>query len=491
MSYVRGSQSVMVRVFVQDNSLTTGKGLTGLTSASTNLQITTQRELDTAVTIYTGANIEEQTTVGTYQAPSSSAKIRFKAVDDTNDPGTYELQFHNSAAGAFGTGDASRYMQIRVDEITTTALKIAPCKKEIMLTADDPQVNKITAGSGAGQLNVASGKAPATIAAGDIANNAITANSIASAAISAAKFAADAVDATALATSAVVEISSGLLNTVNTGASFNIANSVGRQIRQGGGGAPTSVLSGTVQTGSTANTIKLSAAASATNNAYVGNIVTLDGGTPAGALGQTRTIIAYNGTTKVATVDSNWIVTPTSSTTFSVYASANAITANEGTAQGGGPSSITLATTASGVDSYYANNSFVTILSGTGAGQTKTITAYNGTSKVATVDSAWSVEPFTDSVYAVIPFGATSPAAIGTSAPSAAENASTLLATAVTGRDLSAVTAPTVQDSLAAAAAQGAGSWLLTGTTLTLKNLDGTTFRVFTLDSATVPTQRV
>lgn len=389
----------------------------------------------------------------------------------------------------------------------------------LVLSPDETIDSQTPITSVVGEFHI--GPAPASIAAGDIANDAITAAAIANGAIDAATFAANAIDASAiadnaidagalaanaitaakiasdaigatqLATSAVVEVVSGLLNTVNTGASFNVNNSVGKQIRQGGGGAPTSVLSGTVQTGSTANTIKLSAAASATNNAYVGNIVTLDGGTPAGALGQTRTIIAYNGTTKVATVDSNWIVTPTSSTTFSVYASANAITANEGTAQGGGPSSITLATTASGVDSYYANNSFVTILSGTGAGQTKTITAYNGTSKVATVDSAWSVEPFTDSVYAVIPFGATSPAAIGTSAPSAAENASTLLATAVTGRDVSAVTAPTVQDALAAAAAQGAGSWLLTGTTLTLKNLDGTTFRVFVLDSATSPTQRV
>ena len=135
----RGAQSVMERVFIQDNSVTTGAGLTGLTSASTNLQIATIRELDSAVTIYTGANIEAQTTIGAYQAPSASSKIRFKAVDGTNMPGVYELQFHNSAAGAFGSGDASKDMQIYVWEITTTALKIAPNVVEIQLVAVDTE----------------------------------------------------------------------------------------------------------------------------------------------------------------------------------------------------------------------------------------------------------------------------------------------------------------------------------------------------------------
>lgn len=286
------------------------------------------------------------------------------------------------------------------------------------------------------------------------------------------------------------EISNNLLDQVNTGATHNIANSVGRQIRTAGGGAPSSLLSGTVQAGSTANTVKLSTAASPTNNAYRGCLVVIDGGTPTTALSQTRTIISYNGTTKVATVDENWVVIPAATNTFSVYASANAITANEGTAQAGGPSSITLATTASAVDDYYANNSFVTILSGTGSGQTKTITAYNGTTKVATVDSAWGVQPSTDSVYAVIPFGATAPATTGTPAPSSAENASTLLSTAVNMRNLSAVTAPNVGDALNAALNQGAGDWALTGVTETTKNMDGTTGVVFTLDSATAPTSR-
>ena len=53
-------------------------------------------------------------------------------------------------------------------------------------------------------------------------------------------------------------------------------------------------------------------------------------------------------------------------------------------------------------------------------------------------------------------------------------------------------TAQTVGDALNAARAQGFGKWILSGTSLTLYAADGTTVvRVFTLDSASAPTQRV
>lgn len=51
-------------------------------------------------------------------------------------------------------------------------------------------------------------------------------------------------------------------------------------------------------------------------------------------------------------------------------------------------------------------------------------------------------------------------------------------------------TANTVGDGLLAALAQGAGTWTLVGTTLTLKSAAGTTLYSFTLDSATDPTSR-
>lgn len=71
-----------------------------------------------------------------------------------------------------------------------------------------------------------------------------------------------------------------------------------------------------------------------------------------------------------------------------------------GTAQAGASTTITLAAGASGTNDAYLNWS-IAISSGTGAGQQRLITAYNGTSKVATVDRAWDTTPDNTSVYAL------------------------------------------------------------------------------------------
>jgi hypothetical protein len=121
----RGASSNMVRVFVPDNTSTTGAGCTGLSSGSTNLVIAFSREFQNGSTTYTGANIEDVTTIGTYEAPSSSSKCRFKAVDATNQKGLYEIHFHNNAT-VFGSADAAKNVIINILETTTTALKIGP-----------------------------------------------------------------------------------------------------------------------------------------------------------------------------------------------------------------------------------------------------------------------------------------------------------------------------------------------------------------------------
>ncbi len=161
-----------------------------------------------------------------------------------------------------------------------------------------------------------------------------------------------------------------------------------------------SIHSGTAQTGSTSNTIKLDAAASATDNLYTGDLVTITSST---GVGQSRTILSYNGTTKVATIDRNWSVTPTNTSTFDILALTTPSTfSDQGIAQAGASTTVTLQSTASATNSVYVG-SIVTILSGTGSGQTREITGYVGSTKVATVDSAWSVNPDSTSGYAVIP----------------------------------------------------------------------------------------
>ena len=62
---------------------------------------------------------------------------------------------------------------------------------------------------------------------------------------------------------------------------------------------------------------------------------------------------------------------------------------------------ITLEAVASAVDDYY-NDMMVKITSGTGAGQARAITDYNGTTKVATISPNWSTNPDNTSVYHVV-----------------------------------------------------------------------------------------
>lgn len=75
-----------------------------------------------------------------------------------------------------------------------------------------------------------------------------------------------------------------------------------------------------------------------------------------------------------------------------------------GTAQAGSTSTtIKLAAAASSTDDAYTAM-YVTITGGTGSGQTKLITDYVGSTKVATVDSAWTTTPDATSTYSLAVF---------------------------------------------------------------------------------------
>jgi hypothetical protein len=75
-------------------------------------------------------------------------------------------------------------------------------------------------------------------------------------------------------------------------------------------------------------------------------------------------------------------------------------TISSGTAQSGGASTITLAAGEDALDGIYREMT-ISITSGTGAGQGKIISSYNGTTKVVTANSAWSTQPDNTSVYAI------------------------------------------------------------------------------------------
>ena len=80
-----------------------------------------------------------------------------------------------------------------------------------------------------------------------------------------------------------------------------------------------------------------------------------------------------------------------------------------GTAQAGGTDTITLASGESATDDYYVQidgaqdnaGMRIEIVAGTGVGESKNITGYVGSTKVATVASNWTTQPDSTSVYEI------------------------------------------------------------------------------------------
>ncbi len=196
-----------------------------------------------------------------------------------------------------------------------------------------------------------------------------------------------------------VEIAKALLDRANTGALHNITNSVGRQIRQAVESAV--IDSGTAQGSGTGNNqIQLATSASSVDGAYDPAMVVIVDNT--GSM-QSRLIYQYEGSTRMATVDRDWKVLPDATSEYLILAHAGREHVNEGLAQAGAAGAITLNTLASGDNDAYRGQT-VFIRSGTGQDQTRLVTTYNGTTKVATVERNWDVTPDTTSGYVMIPW---------------------------------------------------------------------------------------
>lgn len=186
---------------------------------------------------------------------------------------------------------------------------------------------------------------------------------------------------------------------VLTGATHNVASSSGRRLRQLEAAAV--LHEGTAQA-ATSNTITLDTGASAIDDFYnhARIVITENTGSE-----QERIIVNYVGSSKVATIAPPWITTPNSASIFEVepglsHAETNSKTARVGLAQAGAAGSITLDTGASAVTDFYVND-VVAIDAGTGIGQERVITAYNGTTKVATIEPNWITNPDTTSEFII------------------------------------------------------------------------------------------
>jgi hypothetical protein len=120
LSLVQGATSKLVQVFIQNSSLTTGAGLTGLAYSTSSLTAYYYREgagSSVAITLAT-------MTLGTW------ATGGFVVVDSTNMPGVYQLAIPNAAL-ASGAKSVTIFLQ--------GAANMAPVALEIELTAVDNQ----------------------------------------------------------------------------------------------------------------------------------------------------------------------------------------------------------------------------------------------------------------------------------------------------------------------------------------------------------------
>ena len=210
------------------------------------------------------------------------------------------------------------------------------------------------------------------------------------------------------ATATSAQLVDDLCDEALTAGTHNVAASLGRRIRELGA---YHITSGTAQAGAT-HSITLAAAETAGDHILNRNLIVILAGT---GVGQTRTIVDYASSSKIAVVDRDWITNPDNTSEYTVIPDDTPLVANHGVATAGTSTTITIATTASAINSTYAN-SIIQIMAGTGAGQSQLIDSYNGTTKVVTVCDTWTTTPDNTSVYVILPYGVSNVCNIGTDA---------------------------------------------------------------------------
>lgn len=182
-----------------------------------------------------------------------------------------------------------------------------------------------------------------------------------------------------------------------TGATHNVPTSAGRRLRLSTG---IIMSDGTAQAGGV-NNITLAAGESSQDDLYWQAYIAIVAGTGAG---QGHHCISYDGTTKVATMDDDWTITPDATSEYIIFGSGSHDEFMSGLAQAGTANSITLISTAHAGENRI-KDCWVVLISGTGAHQARLITAYNGTTKVATVYPDWVVNPDATTGYWIVPQG--------------------------------------------------------------------------------------
>ncbi len=231
--------------------------------------------------------------------------------------GCHEIAIAATTGNGFAADDTfAVFCTLAVDSQNPTGFvgscTLTPLAKVAALATAQTDLDKLTGSDGAtlatAQANYAPSKAGDSM---DLVANAVDSTSVATAAFTATKFAADWLDAAGLKTDAVTEIVAGMWNALM--ASYQVDGSFGL--------AANEIDAGTAQAGS-AGTITLDAgSASTTADLMNGAIVKTVGGTGAG---QSRRITDYAVTSRIASIEPNWITNPGADTKYVVVPGGNA-----------------------------------------------------------------------------------------------------------------------------------------------------------------------
>lgn len=377
----KGRTSLLTRIFIQDSSSTIGAGLTGLTNASGSLTCYRARDDDgnagaTAISLSAG-------TKGTWSSGG------FVEKDSTNMPGWYEFGVPDAA---IATGSES------VDIELKGATNMAPCNLEIQLVAFDPQ-DSVRAGLTA-LPNAAAG-----------ATNGLPLSVDSSGRVDVLKINGTSQTARDIGASVLLSAGTGTgqLDFTSGVVKANLAQILGTALTETAGqiaaafkklfdvASPVLTATSVNQTGD--NYARLGAPAGASVSADI-----------AAAKVDTAAIkvqtdkITFTVANQVDANVKDWAGTAVATpNTAGVPVVDTRAIARQSTAQATGNSTtaIKLDASASATTDYYKGMR-CTVISGTGAPQSGLVTAYDGTTKIATISPAWPTAPDNTSIFQVL-----------------------------------------------------------------------------------------
>lgn len=408
LGYHRGQTSVILRFKLFDSSVTTQAGKTGLTNASSGLIISTIADNEASATTYTsgGSTIDTIATLGTYATPTSG-HCNFKEVDSTNHKGIYELQLEDAR---FAVTDAKTLL-VSISGVTNLA------QQDILIPLMDMDPYDAVRGGMSALPNAAAGAS-----SGLLVNGTNTGTIQVDALTIAGALTIDHVTVTPASGVSGMTISGGTGNQnaiqlLGNGSAAGLAsfggssNGSGIALSPGGSGFALNLAGagGFLCQGEfvVQNGMFISATTSGFDGLKItgngtGSGVKLLGGT--NGPGLTLTAGGTNDDLHLSAPKSNIPVNVTQlngGTTALVNLIAMYGALETGTAQAGGTNTITLRAGASSVTDSLKDQVIV-LLTGTGAGQTNRISAYNGSTKVASVETNWVTTPDATTTYVVL-----------------------------------------------------------------------------------------